>query len=181
VSALARAASAYTSVGAPRRDDLLSLVCDEDEQGRPLSGAHSYRIHFPPEGGPPVRAFWWLSARPSGSRELQHGLGSRSDLTLNSDGSLDIVAQHDPPPAPLIRNWLSSPDDRFSLIMRLYTPRPAALRGSWRMPPVERLDRGASGKPSRSVRRWRPARQPPPGDHLQSELERTASAWSASL
>jgi len=179
MNALGRAACAYVSMGAPRRDDLLSLVCDEDELGRPLSGGHAYRIHFRPGAGPPVRSFWWLSARPSARRELQHGLGSRSDLSLNADGSLDILVQREPPPAPMIPNWLASHEHRFSLIMRLYTPRPAALGGSWRMPPVERLDSGAAGKPGRSVRRWRAARPPPHSDHSRSELEPTASAWRA--
>jgi hypothetical protein len=153
------------------RDDVLSLVCEEDELGRPLSGNHSYRIHFAPEAGPPARAFWWLAARPSAHRELQHGLGSRSDLSLNADGSLDILAQREPPAASLIPNWLAVPEGRFTLIMRLYTPGPPALGGIWRMPPVERLDSGAVGKPGPPVRRWRPARPPRGDDQARNDLE----------
>jgi hypothetical protein len=177
--ALRRAASAYARMGAPLRDDLFSLVCDEDEPGRPLSGAHAYRIHFSPEAGPPVRAFWWLSTRPSVSHGLRHGLGSRSDLSLNTDGSLDIFIQREPPPAPMIPNWLASPEAHFSLIMRLYAPRAAALDGRWRMPPVERLDSGDVGKPGQPVWRGRSVRPPPPEDHTQSKFEPTASAWRA--
>jgi hypothetical protein len=179
-SELGRAAAAFARLGAPIREDLLSLICDEDEQGRPLSGAHAYRIHFPPGAGPPVKAFWWLSARPPASHELQHGLGSRSDLSLNPDGSLDIFAQREPPPAPMIPNWLPSPEDGFSLIMRLYSPRSAALGANWRMPPVERLESGAASKPGKPIRRWRPARAPPQGgDYSRSVFQPTTSAWRA--
>ena len=179
MKALRRAASAYARMGAPLRDDLYSLVCDEDEPGRPLSGAHAYRIHFPPEAGPPVRAFWWLSTRPSVSHGLRHGLGSRSDLALNSDGSLDILVQREPPAAPMIPNWLASPESHFSLIMRLYAPRPAALDGRWRMPPVERLDTGDVGKPGQPTWRGRSAHPSPPSDQSDVNFEATASAWRA--
>ena len=149
MSALALAARAYASLGAPLRDDLLSFVCERDETGRPFSGAHQYRIHFPREASPPSHAFWWLSARPPASYDQRHGLGDRSGLTLNRDGSLDLVIQQAPPPAAQIPNWLPAPDGRFSLIMRLYCPAAAALSGAWRMPPVQRLDSGSDGRRER--------------------------------
>jgi hypothetical protein len=140
---LARAARAYASLGAPLRDDLLSFVCDRDESGRPLSGDHGYRIHFARDGLPPVHAFWRLSARPAASYDQRRGIGDRSDLALNADGSVDILIQRLPPAISQIPNWLPSPDGPLLLIMRLYCPRAAVLDDIWRMPPVERLDAGS--------------------------------------
>jgi hypothetical protein len=177
VNALARAARAYTSAGAPLREDLLILVCERDESGHRLSGSHRYRIHFSKDAVPPVRAFWWLSARPPAGHEQQHGLGSYSDLELNPDGSFDIILQRDPPSADLIPNWLANPEGHFSLIMRLYTPRPAALQGGWRMPPVERIDTGSTGGHGRRVRRWRTPPQPPFTARPPDELEASTLAW----
>jgi hypothetical protein len=138
-NALARAARAYSGLGAPLREDLLTLVCDHDEFGLPLTGEHSYRLRFDRRFTPPVQAFWWLFVRPVSSFGRRYGLGSRSELALKPDGSLDLYIQHDPPEPAYLPNWLRTPDGRFSLIMRLYCPRPEAF-GVWRMPPLTRVD-----------------------------------------
>ena len=46
---------------------------------------------------PPVEGFWWLSTKPAAPDDRRHGLGDRSDLTLNPDGSLDLIVQSKPP------------------------------------------------------------------------------------
>jgi hypothetical protein len=131
---------AYSSLGAPLREDLMSFVCDHDEFGLPLAGQHRYRLHFEKDALPPAHAFWWLSVRPPASFARRPGLGSRSDLALNPDGSLDLIVQHEAPAVAEIPNWIRSPEGRFALTMRLYCPRPAALEGGWRLPPLTRLD-----------------------------------------
>jgi hypothetical protein len=152
---LGRAARAYASLGAPLREDQLSLECDRDEFGLPLTGEHGYRLHFDKRAAPPVHGFWWLSVRPTSSFGPRHGLGSRSDLALNPDGSLDLFIQHEPPEASKIPNWLRTPTGGFSLVMRLYCPRPEALSGPWRMPQLEREDTAlsAAGERVRSASR----------------------------
>ncbi|MFL5297910.1 MAG: DUF1254 domain-containing protein [Phenylobacterium sp.] len=155
MSAEARAASAYGEIGAPVRDDLLSLVCDHDASGRPLSGAHCYRIHFGRSALPPAKAFWSLSASSAATHAEQRSVGDRSEMTLNPDGSLDLAVQHAPPELGLIRNWAATPEGGFSLIMRLYWPAAAALSGTWRMPPIERTDPGAAMSPQRGEPRSR--------------------------
>ena len=139
---LARAAHAYATFGAPLPEERLTLVCDCDDCGRPLLGAHSYRIHFESEGLPPTQDFWRLSATPPAARGLRQGLSDRGELALNEDGSLDLFIQREPPPIFRIRNWLPVPDGRWTLTMRLYGPTRAALARTWRMPAPERLDRG---------------------------------------
>ena len=148
---LAAAARAYTSLGAAVREDVLTLACGNDETGSPLSGAHAYRIRIPRDAMPPMNAFWRLAAAPAGGA-VAGELGSYSNLTPNADGSCDILVQNWAPPIDHIGNWLPIPDGRFTLVMRLYSPRPAALSGAWRMPLVQRLDSGptVSGRsPSR--------------------------------
>jgi hypothetical protein len=153
---LAAAAHALTGLGAVVREDVLSLTCNSDEAGSPLSGPHGYRIRFPRDGLPPVNAFWRLTVHPDGGQTPVE-VGSYSDLTPNSDGSCDIHIQHWPPPVDQLVNWLSTPDGPITLVMRLYSPRQTALNGAWRMPPVSRLDSA-----SRSSEAPAPQFSPPP-------------------
>lgn len=146
--ALTRAAWAFAAMGAPVREDVLAFACSQDEAGRVLSGAERYRIHFPNHAAPPVEGFWWLSTRPAAPDDRRRGLGDRSDLALNPDGSLDIIIQSTPPAVAQIPNWLASPEGEFTLDMRLYWPRQPALDGAWRMPPVERLGSGFARRAS---------------------------------
>jgi hypothetical protein len=176
MNATALAACAYANLGAPKREDLLSLVCDRDSSGRPLSGAHCYRLHIARKGLPPVKAFWSLVATTPTPGSEPRGLGDRSDLLLNEDGSLDLLLQHAAPELGLIRNWVPAPEGAFSLVIRLYWVAPAALSGGWRMPPVERYDPGAGASSTR----------PPPPMRLHrssfgDELRPVHSAWSMTI
>jgi hypothetical protein len=148
---LAAAARAFTSLGAPVREDILTFICGHDETGAALSGAQAYRVRMPRDALPPVNAYWRLTANPPGGPAAGE-LGSYSNLTPNPDGSCDVLAQHWPPPTEQIGNWLPIPDGRFALVMRLYSPRPAALSGEWRMPPVQRLDAGSASSGRSSTR-----------------------------
>jgi hypothetical protein len=151
IDALTRAARAYSGMGAPLRDDQLTLICGHDDKGRPLSGAQAYRIHFSRGGLPPVDAFWRLSTRPAESSAQRPGLGSRSDLALNPDGSLDIFLQHEPPSPERMSNWLQTPRAAWSLVLRLYCPQTVAFGGLWRSPSLQRLEPGSgSDRPQRS-------------------------------
>ena len=161
LDSLTRAARAFTSLGAPPREDLLTLVCDRDDRGWPLSSVNGYRLHFAQNALPPVQGFWRLSVRATSARERPRGLGDRSDLIPNPDGSLDIFVQHAPPAPGQIRNWLQAPPGEWTLVMRLHNPRPEAFSKAWRMPAVDRLGgRGAGANPG--PWRWRPAFTPQP-------------------
>lgn len=144
-SALETAARAYLDLGAPPCEDLLTLICDLDEAGKALWGPNAYRLAFPADALPPVQGFWRLYARPAASAS-RRGVSSRNDLLLNPDGSLDLMIQQAPPDASDAANWLPAPGAELSLVMRLYSPQPAALSGAWRMPPVRRVEPGADDK-----------------------------------
>jgi hypothetical protein len=157
---LARAARIYEGLGAPPREDRLTFICDHDDTGRILSGGNTYRIRLPPVAMPPVNAFWRLYARPAAGAQYRTGIGSRNDLLLNADGSLELTIQHPLPEVAGIANWLPAPEGELSLVMSLHSPRPAALKGAWRLPAVERLDPGSGHGRSRARRR--PTARPSP-------------------
>jgi hypothetical protein len=65
-------------------------------------------------------------------------IGDRDDLRFNPDGSLDLYLQHDNPGPGKEANWLPAPEGPLGVTMRLYSPRPAILDGTWTPPPVQR-------------------------------------------
>lgn len=140
---LQRAVRAFRSLGLPASEDLMKLVCEQDETDRRLIGAERYRLHFGPHEAPPVEGFWSLSlgghTRMSELMLHRYALCSRDRLAFNRDGSLDLYIQHQPPAADLAPNWLPAPPGDFSLSMWLYGASRSALDGGWRMPSVERL------------------------------------------
>ena len=136
---LARAAQAFSALGAPAVADVLTLACCADETGRPLHGSERYRIHFPPGETPPVDAFWSITVSPGGRGHDRTSLGSRDTLAFTRDGSLDVILQPTWPGTSHASNWLSTPERAFGLTLKLYGPRLEALGGAWRVPSVERL------------------------------------------
>jgi hypothetical protein len=69
----------------------------------------------------------------------RYTLGDRSNLKTNADGLLDIYIQNESPGADKESNWLPAPAQPFSLHARLYSPRAAAIDGTWAMPAVVKM------------------------------------------
>lgn len=115
-----------------------------DTEGNPLSGNSRYRIHFDAGSTPPVHAFWSLTMydergflidNPAG----RYALGDRDPLLFNADGSLDILIQHKAPQKN-VSNWLPAPAEAFAVTLRLYLPKKDFLNGTWKLPPIERIE-----------------------------------------
>jgi hypothetical protein len=111
-----------------------------DDAGNRLSGAHSYRLHFPPGQLPPNDAFWSLTATDTVGYMVSGPMGrssvdDHSGLVTNRDGSVDILIG---PTAPqgTERNWLPTPTGRFKLMLRAYLPGAAIVNGTYEVPPV---------------------------------------------
>jgi hypothetical protein len=170
---LERAARAYAQMGAPARQDLLTLVTDLDAHGHLISGTNGYRLRFRPGELPPVRSYWRLSTSPPAAYDPRRGVGSRSELVLETDGTLELVTRRDPPSVAKIPNWLPCPSERFSLTMRLHWPLAPALNPSWRPPPIERVEAEA-GSSIGGGRRFSAARVP---DDFP-DREATSIPWS---
>lgn len=116
----------------------------KDNEGNPLSGMHSYRIHFEAGKTPPVDAFWSLTVYDDLGFLIENPIhrymiGDRDNLTFNSDGSLDILIQHQQPTGDT-SNWLPAPAETFAVTMRLYLPKAEFLDGRWKLPPIERIN-----------------------------------------
>ena len=112
-----------------------------DVSGKPLDGRNSYILRFAKDQLPRVDAFW--SATMYFAKGLmvpnpiqRYAIGDRTTgLTTASDGSLEIVMQHDRPRDPNV-NWLPTPDEPFMVMLRLYRPQAAARMGTWTPPGI---------------------------------------------
>ncbi|MCY1416283.1 hypothetical protein D9M71_317870 [compost metagenome] len=131
-----------------RREEANYWITFRDEQGQPLRGDARYRLRLP-AGGIPVQAFWSISLYTAGKDGQflyanplkRHHLGSRTGLTANPDGSIDIIIQPTPP-SEMNSNWLPTPVDgqEFELFVRAYIPGAGVLSGNFKMPPVQRVN-----------------------------------------
>jgi hypothetical protein len=141
---LLRADISETALGANVREEAIYPVTEVDSRGRPLTGAHSYRLRFKRGQLPPVNAFWSLTMYGPDRFLVEnpiarYAVGNRTPgLKRNADGSLDVWLQHDAP-AGRESNWLPAPAGRFSLALRLYEPKRLVLRERWPLPTVSRL------------------------------------------
>jgi hypothetical protein len=118
-----------------------------DAEGQPLDGAkHDYTLRFAPGQLPPVNAFWSVTMYTAPESLLYANPLDRylinspmlPDLIEDADGGITLYIQHDSPGSDKEANWLPAPAAPFQMAMRLYWPKPAALDGTWKAPPLER-------------------------------------------
>ena len=113
-----------------------------DAEGKPLDGANKYTVHFAEGQLPPANAFWSLTMY-----ELPKSLlvaNSIDRYLVNSpmlpkfvkdaDGGYTFYVQNESPGKDKEANWLPAPKGPFSVFMRIYWPKDAALDGSWKQP-----------------------------------------------
>jgi hypothetical protein len=141
-------ARAVRALAAPPLPDVLALEAHRDSDGRRLDGRSDYRMRFAPGALPPAQAFWSIAAYASDSEHLfdtgtdRTSVGNLADtLRSDADGGLELWISSDAPEDQRLRaNWLPVRHQPFFLVARLRQPAPAALDGSWSMPPVEPAD-----------------------------------------
>jgi len=134
----ARAAVARLGLGALPPEEAIYFSCCQG--AAQLAGEHGYTLHFSAAQLPPVQAFWSLTLYGADGYFVANtihrfAIGDRDALKFNSDGSLDLVIQHDPPGDDR-GNWLPAPSGKFNLSLRLYWPSEDVLRGRWQPPPL---------------------------------------------
>jgi len=141
---LVRALVAKLAWGANVAREAVYPISTSDASGQPYSGSQPRVVHFAPGQLPPVddaHGFWSLTLygpdRFFAENALhRYAIGDRTaGLTTNADGSLDLFLQHD---APLGRegNWLPTPTGAYTLMLRMYLPKPSVLDGSYVVPAV---------------------------------------------
>lgn len=137
-----RAAVACFRLGADLPADAFCLHTEMDGAGAPLFGAYNYVLHFAPHRTPPVNSFWSLSMYGPDSFFVdnpidRYAIGNRDALQFNPDGSLDIYIQHDVPDPEKQANWLPAPAGNFTLILRMYWPKPDVFNRTWTPPALQ--------------------------------------------
>ena len=143
---LQRAVLNWQGPGWNRMEDSVYPLTRVDGEGKTLSGAKRYVVHFGKGELPPVNGFWSLTLYDNEGFFVPNpldrvDLSQRSPFTFNEDGSLDLYIQNDSPGKDKEANWLPCPKGDFALFMRLYWPNekaPSILDGSW-MPPAVRV------------------------------------------
>lgn len=144
-----RAGVALAGLGALPADEAIYWSAVLDRNGKELDGARAYRLTIPAHV--PADAFWSLSLYerlPDGrlfyvENPIQrYAVGNRTpNLARNADGSLTLAIQPTDPADG--SNWLPTPrSGPFTLIFRAYRPGEPILKGTWRLPAVERAPAG---------------------------------------
>ncbi len=140
-----RANIALGGLGCNLPEDAVYPVSFVDGEGKPLSGANKYILHFEKGKLPPAGAFWSVTMYDNDGFQVpnpinRYAIGDRDKLTFNADGSLDIYVQVDSPSKDKEANWLPAPKDSFQPTMRIYSPRAEVLNGSWAPPPFKKVN-----------------------------------------
>ncbi len=135
-----RAVMAEVNLGANAPEDAIFATTMFDAQGRKLTGANRYTMHFAKDAAPPAEAFWSLSVYDA-NRHLvsnpiaRYEISDKDDIRRNADGSIDIPIQKDAPEGDKAQNWLPAPAGPFIVMLRVYWPKAAMLERRW-TPPV---------------------------------------------
>ncbi len=142
---LKRAIVAMVGLGANSPEDAIYPLNVCDAEGKSLQGENNYILHFKPEELPPVQAFWSITMYDAEGYQVPNplnrfALGDRSNLRYNPDGSLDIYIQAQSPGKDQESNWLPSPPQgQLGVTLRLYSPKPAVLNGTWNPPAIQKI------------------------------------------
>lgn len=142
---LKRAIVALIGLGANLPEDAVYPLNIGDSDGKPLTGANKYVLHFAKNEIPPAKAFWSVTLYdkdgfPSPNDLKRNAIGDRDALKFNTDGSLDLYFQHTSPGADKESNWLPAPAGDFNLTMRVYSPNPEVIDGRWAPPAVKKVE-----------------------------------------
>jgi hypothetical protein len=143
---LYRMGAAVMGIYGNSKQEAMYPVYGVDADGQKLKGANFYTLHFAAGQLPPVNAFWSLTMYELPASLLVANPINRylinspmlPDLKRDADNGLTLYVQHDSPGKDKESNWLPAPSGPFIMYMRLYWPKPAALDGAWKQPPMQR-------------------------------------------
>ncbi|MFN2214661.1 MAG: DUF1214 domain-containing protein, partial [Anaerolineales bacterium] len=119
-----------------------------DADREKLDGSHNYTLRFAPGQLPPTNAFWSLTMYELPEMLLvdnpidRYLLNSTmlDDFVRDDDDGITLYIQHDSPGKAREPNWLPAPAGLFFMAMRLYWPKEDALDGTWKLPPLTRVE-----------------------------------------
>jgi hypothetical protein len=140
---LQRGAVALFGLGCNQTADAIYPLLLTDADGKPLTGASQYVMHFDKDELPPAIAFWSFTLYDKDGFAIPNPLNratlsSWMDLKYNTDGSIDLYFQADSPGKDKEANWLPAPKQgTWNLTLRLYAPKREALDGTWTPPAIK--------------------------------------------
>jgi hypothetical protein len=145
---LARFASAALGIYGNSKDEAIYPAYFIDADKQKLDGANRYILRFAPGKLPPVNSFWSLTMYELPASLLYANSLDRylinstmlPSLKRDPDGGITLYVQNASPGADKEANWLPAPRGPFFPVMRLYWPKPAALDGKWKAPPLQRVN-----------------------------------------
>ena len=143
---LYRMAAAVLGIYGNSKQEAMYPAYYVDATKQKLDGANRYTLRFPPGQLPPVNAFWSVTMYDEPQSLLVANPINRylvnspmlPQLKRDADGGVTLIIQNESPGKDKEANWLPAPKGPFSMIMRLYWPKPAATEGKWTAPPVKR-------------------------------------------
>jgi hypothetical protein len=140
-----RAGIALIGLGGIRPDDVVYPTAFLDGEDKPLDAASRYVLHFDKGRTPPTNATWSISMYdPHGyyvpNSINRYNLAAWMPLQQNPDGSLDLFIQSASPGPGKEANWLPAPaSGPFNVTVRIYWPTQAVLDGSFKLPPIKKV------------------------------------------
>lgn len=140
-----RAVIAQVGLGAVSSHQTIFAMSWSDHNKKPLNGSTHYVLHM--SSAPPTNEGWSLMVYNLKGGMIpnpinRYALTSTSQITTNSDGSVDFYLQPDQPSDPAkANNWLPIASGQgFEVTWRLYAPQPdkidSILGGSGWQPPA---------------------------------------------
>ena len=141
-----RAGIALVGLGGIRPEDVVYPTAFKDGDGKPFDATYRYVLHFDKGQTPPTNATWSVAIYdPQGfyvrNSINRFALSAWMPLQFNSDGSLDLYIQSSSPGTEKESNWLPAPaTGQFNLTVRDYWPTQAVLDGTYKLPPVKKLE-----------------------------------------
>jgi hypothetical protein len=131
------------------RDEASYLPYYVDADGNKLDASQGrYTLRFENNQLPPTDAFWSITLYDGKTQFLVQNPLQRYVLNspmletfkFGEDGSLTLSVQKDSPGTDLESNWLPAPNGPFYLMLRNYLPKPELFNGTWKQPPLQRIE-----------------------------------------
>lgn len=141
-----RAGIAYLGLGALTKKDAVYPTAYKDGDGNLLDFNTKYTMHFDKDQMLPCGETWSISIYQGNfyvrNPENKYDVAPWMPLKHNKDGSLDIYVQPNSPGKALEANWLPSPPagpGGMNITIRCYEPKPSFLDGSYKVPPLKKV------------------------------------------
>ncbi len=145
--ALRAAAAAVGIYGNDAVEALYPILATDSDGKKPDTRTNRYTLTFPAGDLPPAHSFWSVTMYDGKTQLLIENPIHRylvnspmlPGMKKNADGSLIIRIQKASPGKQLESNWLPAPDGPIYVVMRLYWPKEAALKGTWKPPAMRKV------------------------------------------